>query len=260
MFPRLLILPPELRTQIWELVLITPQPLNVGQSSPTPRTILQQPALTRVNRQIREECLPIFYGQNTFLVEDSKLEDKSEVLQCWFRVNINEVARKYTRKVVYSFQRYTTLDGELELSAAHMSLNENGKLDFAIRGSVSEACVCAIMAELRKLDAEMPAAATPDDMAAVMAAGLIALQGSIIPGLRSVLEKRERVVQRYGSRRALSVTKPCADCGKMRWAGLWEDELDWIRMFGAPGPSPSYGSRSPGVVGVDGVEKSFEAS
>ncbi|KAK3648884.1 hypothetical protein LTR56_003830 [Elasticomyces elasticus] len=132
MFPRLLILPPELRTQIWELVLITPQPLNVGQSSPTPRTILQQPPLTRINRQTRSETLPSFYSQNSFLVDASKLEDKSEVLQCWFRVTINEVARKYTRKVVYSFQRYTTLDGELELSAVHMSLNENGKLDFAI--------------------------------------------------------------------------------------------------------------------------------
>ncbi|KAK3648883.1 hypothetical protein LTR56_003831 [Elasticomyces elasticus] len=103
------------------------------------------------------------------------------------------------------------------------------------------------MAELRKLDAEMPAAATPDDMAAVMAAGLIALQGSIIPGLRSVLETRERAIQMYGPRRAVSVTKPCAECGKMRWGGPWEDELDWIRMCGRPGPRPSYGSRCGGV-------------
>ncbi|KAK5682810.1 hypothetical protein LTR17_027376 [Elasticomyces elasticus] len=199
MSSRILDLPPELRTQIWELVLVLPQPLSIGQSSQAPRNILQQPPLTRINRQTRSETLPIFYGQNSFLIEDSKLYDKSQMLQCWFRFNINKAAQKYTRKIVYSFRRYTTLNRNPELSAVHMSLNEGtGKLDFAIRGSVSEACVCTGMAELRKLAAEMPAAATPEDRAAVMWGGLITLQGSVIPGLRGVLEKRERAIERCG--------------------------------------------------------------
>ncbi|KAK5737170.1 hypothetical protein LTR17_006953 [Elasticomyces elasticus] len=224
-------LPPELRTQIWELVLVVPSPLIIRQTSQAPRTILRQPPLTRINRQTRSETLPIFYSQNSFLIEDPKLGDKSEVLQCWFRVNSNEVAQKYTKKVVYRFQRYTGLNRNTELSAVHMTLNETGKLDFAIQGSVSEACVCSLVADLQKLAAEMPVAATPEDRAAVMGGGLIALQGSIVPGLRGVLEKRERAIQRYGARRALSVTKPCADCGKMRWAGLWEGEMDEIRRL-----------------------------
>lgn len=54
-------LPPELRNVIYRLVLVTFD--NKGGLFPV---FLTQPALTRVNRQIRKETLGIFYAENKF--------------------------------------------------------------------------------------------------------------------------------------------------------------------------------------------------
>lgn len=63
-------LPPEIRNIIYKEVLIQPG-CGCARPHPTrplPLCTLAQPPLTRVNRQIREECLPVYYGSNTFSV------------------------------------------------------------------------------------------------------------------------------------------------------------------------------------------------
>ncbi|KAK5720370.1 hypothetical protein LTR17_015087 [Elasticomyces elasticus] len=80
MAPSLLTIPPELRTRIWELALkITDTPPVICQDSANKDKTLKvcrykfdnqaiQPSLTKTNRQIRAETLPMFYGRNTFEV------------------------------------------------------------------------------------------------------------------------------------------------------------------------------------------------
>ena len=61
----LLDLPAELRNQIWSYALVSKKPIKVPQKL-TPKTPLH-PGLLSVNRQVRAECTPIYYGENTFL-------------------------------------------------------------------------------------------------------------------------------------------------------------------------------------------------
>lgn len=63
-------LPAEIRNMIYKEILIQPG-CGCARTHPTrplPLCTLAQPPLTRVNRQIREECLPVYYGSNTFSV------------------------------------------------------------------------------------------------------------------------------------------------------------------------------------------------
>ena len=70
--PNLLDIPPELRLQIYHHTLIKPHPYDIGQVAHfilDKRSIcaqLAQPGLTRTNRVLRRETLPIFYGENAF--------------------------------------------------------------------------------------------------------------------------------------------------------------------------------------------------
>lgn len=71
-------LPAELRTQIFELLLVSAEPIDtfpnsgfhrqanfsVGKCTSSAKS--KPPALTRVNRQLRQEALAVFYGCNTF--------------------------------------------------------------------------------------------------------------------------------------------------------------------------------------------------
>ncbi|KAK5682238.1 hypothetical protein LTS10_005364 [Elasticomyces elasticus] len=78
MAPSLLTIPPELRTRIWELALnIADTPPMIHQDSANKNDTLKvrkykfddqavQPPLTKINRQVRAETLPMFYGRNTF--------------------------------------------------------------------------------------------------------------------------------------------------------------------------------------------------
>ncbi|KAK5693320.1 hypothetical protein LTR17_025103 [Elasticomyces elasticus] len=66
---RLLELPAELRTQILELLLIARSSIAVSNSgSRQPCKPATQPAISRTNRQLRHESLPIFYSANTFVL------------------------------------------------------------------------------------------------------------------------------------------------------------------------------------------------
>ena len=64
----LLSLPPELRNSIWNLVL-KPSVMWVYDSPSTVRKHAQPPPLLQVNRFLRAETLPIYYGQTDFQLE-----------------------------------------------------------------------------------------------------------------------------------------------------------------------------------------------
>lgn len=56
-------LPPEIRNIIYEYAVVQDKPIRFTYDK---GRAARQPYLARVNRQIRWECLPIFYGQNIF--------------------------------------------------------------------------------------------------------------------------------------------------------------------------------------------------
>lgn len=84
---RLLDLPAELRDTIFEYALTADKPLVSFRLDNYQRESYQeatQPPLTRVNRQIRQESLPIFY-QNNYVVlhaEAPKIDDTQRWLEC----------------------------------------------------------------------------------------------------------------------------------------------------------------------------------
>ena len=68
---RLLSLPAELRNHIWEYAVVEAKsikirPVRNHKDDNEPIETGAQPGITRVCSQIRGECLPMFYGQNTF--------------------------------------------------------------------------------------------------------------------------------------------------------------------------------------------------
>ena len=108
--PTLLGLSGELRNKIWRYVLVENQPLDVTgrdslrgkgtHDSPFDLTYERplHPGLLSVNRQIREECASIYYGENVFHFEVDLVRWRglnSEVIeQLWFAVIKTESARK----------------------------------------------------------------------------------------------------------------------------------------------------------------------
>ncbi|KAK5015100.1 hypothetical protein LTR60_003035, partial [Cryomyces antarcticus] len=62
-----LMLPAEIRNVIYLLALVNDGDIYVC-SVDSFRAQVSQPALTRVSRQIRKECLPVFYGCNRFRI------------------------------------------------------------------------------------------------------------------------------------------------------------------------------------------------
>ncbi|KAK5692717.1 hypothetical protein LTR17_025348, partial [Elasticomyces elasticus] len=77
----LLGLPAELRNHIFELALVSKNArvsiyLQGGHFTPPSAT---QPGISRTNRQLRQETLPIFYGQNAFEIHPS---DRPGLLAC----------------------------------------------------------------------------------------------------------------------------------------------------------------------------------
>ncbi|KAK5121490.1 hypothetical protein LTR85_005323 [Meristemomyces frigidus] len=62
---RLLDLPAELRNLIYAFAVVQDEPIPI----PTEAPYIQEPALLATNRQVRAECLPIYYGSNTFAAD-----------------------------------------------------------------------------------------------------------------------------------------------------------------------------------------------
>ena len=66
-------LSPELRNAIYELVLLDEEPINIAKE--------RQPAITRVCRQVRQECIAMYYFHNKFsFCTKSRLDDSIDPL------------------------------------------------------------------------------------------------------------------------------------------------------------------------------------
>ncbi|KAL2358816.1 hypothetical protein BJ546DRAFT_27787 [Cryomyces antarcticus] len=71
-------LPAELRNVIYNLALVECHTIVM-----LVRPMTKQPALTRVCRQVRNECLPIYYGKNHFRCDLSDVKRKQTDLYDW---------------------------------------------------------------------------------------------------------------------------------------------------------------------------------
>lgn len=115
---RLLSLPPELQLLIWEFAVIEPKPLHLncpcdssyggwteeyyedqarwdaGEKQPP-----WQPSLTRINRSIRADALPMFYKQNRFQAGYC-YETDTEIVVDWLRT-IGEENRRLLREFYF---------------------------------------------------------------------------------------------------------------------------------------------------------------
>jgi hypothetical protein len=76
LFTRLFKLPLELRCNIYEEVLVSPKSLELVHYFTDP---LPPPALLQTCRVIRREAQPVYYGQNTFVVQPCRYEGRSSV-------------------------------------------------------------------------------------------------------------------------------------------------------------------------------------
>lgn len=131
---RLLELPPELRELIFEYTLSSENPLvsfKLDEWQQVSYHEATQPPLTRANRQIRNESLPIFYGTNEIVLhtDGSKHDDTSAWLKC-----IERHLLKLTRLSLWV--RYVTLTNMRPLASGAIRL----RLKRTKRGS-EEWCV-----------------------------------------------------------------------------------------------------------------------
>lgn len=131
--PTLLSLPPELRNRIYELVVVSPAPLKAALSvdyAPANKknfgdgfqvgervALLKvpwggllyswqvQPPLTKVNRQVRSEALPVFHGLNSFQFHKSELTN-TENLAKWWNAFTTDTTLQHIKHVVYAFEGF----------------------------------------------------------------------------------------------------------------------------------------------------------
>ena len=81
----LLTLPPEIRLQIYALLLPTSRTYIIGRDYGHSISYLKYPPLLQLNRQLRAETLPLFFGENTFIVDIHQLGDLRAFLK-WVSV------------------------------------------------------------------------------------------------------------------------------------------------------------------------------
>lgn len=77
-------LSPELRNQIYEMILVRDTDIKVWKTSQR-RQFRRSPALLRTCVEIRREAAPIFYGQNIFLVRAWNRAEVRKMLVSWLR-------------------------------------------------------------------------------------------------------------------------------------------------------------------------------
>ncbi|KAK5686524.1 hypothetical protein LTS10_002644 [Elasticomyces elasticus] len=209
-------MPPEIRNHIFELVLITQNSLSIGHNGERypqgtkfrPKVLLQQPPLTRVDRQTRSEALPVFYSQNTFLVRESGFGASSDTQDC-YRSFANVTALKYLKKLSYWVEK-TRYIVSAEPGWIDIALSEAKELEFAVRGPPSETCVCGAITKLRGLVAGFdPApAVSVEEASRLPGRKLVELASRVVPDLVAGLKYD-------GDFTDLGPLLSCSKCGKV---------------------------------------------
>ena len=116
-------LPPEIRDAIYEFALTSDKPVVAFCLDHYQRDSYQeatQPPLTRVNRQIRRESLPVFYGCNDIVLhsDSSKASDTHRWLRC-IEPNLAMLRR------ISLWVRYVTLTNERGASNGAICISMN---------------------------------------------------------------------------------------------------------------------------------------
>lgn len=98
---RLLDLPPELWLRICQIAITLPNPIILSTSQPSAlyQEKLRQPPLTSVNRALRRELLPHFYGTTTFIFEDKHCQ--YDGLNAWLHAIGPENYRHLAHVAIY---------------------------------------------------------------------------------------------------------------------------------------------------------------
>ncbi|KAF7198520.1 hypothetical protein HII31_00259 [Pseudocercospora fuligena] len=130
---RLLDLPPELRNRIYEYVVVEENILIPSICHHRERTYAVQPAITKVNRQIRDESLSVFYGCNKFEVHVHRCD--FDFFSEWMNT-VGVSNRQRLRNIKFSLlDRWTCAEGLLDL--VRWMARANGIAKLSIRGDAA---------------------------------------------------------------------------------------------------------------------------
>ncbi|KAK4893553.1 hypothetical protein LTR27_008020 [Elasticomyces elasticus] len=169
----LLGLPAELRNQIFALAVVAPEPLvaslaveyTLGETSEDLITrkikaLPEIPAATQVNKQIRREVLPIFYGLNHFLIPKESFNRHTGA--SWLKAFFTGIAKEHVKTVRYAFDLGQHPDRKGRRPAGGpsrpteiviTSAKEDGVLGTIVRGEVAKSCLCMVYTNLQSMAA-----------------------------------------------------------------------------------------------------------
>ncbi|KAK4959795.1 hypothetical protein LTR10_002683 [Elasticomyces elasticus] len=225
----LLELPPELRNSIFELTVISPQPLDARLLERSLMRILphgtklmskvlpEVPEIARTNRQIRDEVLPVFYNSNTFVINKHHFADSRKVMLWWSRFAKGE-APKHIANIEYTFDWRNEVDFSYGLIQIHR--NAAREVQLTVHDEAEPACLCYVMGRLRKVAAASEGMVAVDRAQRVMSKVLYALVGTIIVDLIKVLEMRSAFIDKSNDgveELDFEGVPVCEECSKPRW-------------------------------------------
>ncbi|KAK4919046.1 hypothetical protein LTR49_013217 [Elasticomyces elasticus] len=229
----LLELPPELRNSIFELTVISPQPLPAQLLQRSLIRILSHgtklmskvlpeiPEIARTNRRVRDEVLPVFYNSNTFVSNQDELADSRQVMSWWSHFAKGD-APKHIANIEYAFK---WRNGEqYSRSVIRIRRNAAREVHIAVQGDAEQACLCSAMGRLRKVAATTEGSTAVERAQRGMSKVLYALVGTIIVDLIKVLEMRSAFIdERDAAEEPDFESIPvCEECSKPRWTTAGE--------------------------------------
>ncbi|KAK3648879.1 hypothetical protein LTR56_003835 [Elasticomyces elasticus] len=238
----LLELPPELRNSIFELTVISPQPLPARLLERSLMRILSHgtklmskvlpevPEIARTNRQIRSEALPIFYNSNTFVINKHHFADSRKVMLWWSRFARGE-APKHIANIEYTFNWRN--GGDFSYGGIRIHRNAAREVQLTVHDEAEEACLCYAMDRLRKVAAASEVVMEGRPAQGGMSRVLYALVGTIIVDLIKVLEMRSTFIDESNDgveELDFEGVPVCEECSKPRWRT--DGELAMVRARG----------------------------
>ncbi|KAK3648890.1 hypothetical protein LTR56_003824 [Elasticomyces elasticus] len=167
----LLGLPAELRNRIFALAVVAQEPLvarlavlytpgGTPEQAMTRKTraMPEITAATQVNKQIRREILPIFYGPNHFLIPKDYFNKQTGA--SWLKAFFTDIAKEHVKTVRYAFDLAQHPDRKSRRPAGGpsrpteimiTSAEEGGGLRMIVRGEVAQSCLCIVYTNLQSM-------------------------------------------------------------------------------------------------------------